>query len=62
MSQLAVLEYFDSERLDGLLGDGARALPAEECDAAEVVALISGGGIDGGRRAALPLSRTRAWW
>jgi lactate dehydrogenase-like 2-hydroxyacid dehydrogenase len=45
MSQLAVLEYFDCERLDALLGDDARALPAEECDVAEVVGLISGGGI-----------------
>jgi D-3-phosphoglycerate dehydrogenase len=45
MSQLAVLEYFDCERLDGLLGAAARALPAKECDAAEVVALISGGGV-----------------
>ena len=45
MSQVAVLEYFDCERLDALLGDAARALPAEACDPGEVVALVSGGGV-----------------
>ena len=45
MSQVAVLEYFDCERLDALLRGEAHALPAEECDAGEVVALVSGGGI-----------------
>jgi D-3-phosphoglycerate dehydrogenase / 2-oxoglutarate reductase len=46
MSQMAVLEYFDCEKLDPLLGDAARALPAEQCDPSEVVAIVSGGGVD----------------
>jgi D-3-phosphoglycerate dehydrogenase / 2-oxoglutarate reductase len=56
---MAVLEYFDCERLDALLGDEARALPAEECDAGEVVALISGGGVtvDAELLAAYPRAR-----
>jgi D-3-phosphoglycerate dehydrogenase len=45
MSQVAVLEYFDAERLDALLGDVARVLPAEASDPTEVVALVSGGGV-----------------
>lgn len=45
MSQVAVLEYFDCERLDALFGDAADALPAEQCDVAQVVALVSGGGV-----------------
>jgi D-3-phosphoglycerate dehydrogenase len=45
MSQIAVLEYFDAERLDALLGDAARALPAEASDPADVAVLVSGGGI-----------------
>ena len=45
MSQMAVLEYFDPERIDALLGDAAHALPAEQCDPAEVVALVTGGGV-----------------
>ena len=32
MSQVAVLEYFDCERLNALLGDTAGALPVERCD------------------------------
>src|SRR6185312_15064946 len=44
MPQVAVLEYFDTERLDALLVGVARALPAEECDVAEVAVLVSGGG------------------
>jgi phosphoglycerate dehydrogenase-like enzyme len=44
MPQVAVLEYFDAERLDALLVGVARALPAEQCDVAEVAVLISGGG------------------
>jgi D-3-phosphoglycerate dehydrogenase len=45
MSQVAVLEYFDCERLDALLGDAARAVTTEACDPGEVVALVSGGGV-----------------
>jgi D-3-phosphoglycerate dehydrogenase / 2-oxoglutarate reductase len=44
MGQVAVLEYFDSERLDALLGAAADALPAEDCDRGEVLGLVSGGG------------------
>jgi D-3-phosphoglycerate dehydrogenase len=44
MNQVAVLEYFDCERLDALLGDAARALPADQCDIAEVGVVVSGGG------------------
>src|SRR6478735_1720019 len=44
MPQVAVLEYFDAERLDALLVGVARALPAEQCDVSEVAVLISGGG------------------
>jgi D-3-phosphoglycerate dehydrogenase len=56
MTQVAVLEYFDYERLDALLGDVADALPAEQCDVAQVVALISGGGlvVDAGLLAGYP--------
>jgi D-3-phosphoglycerate dehydrogenase / 2-oxoglutarate reductase len=43
---MAVLEYFDPEKLDALLGDAARALPAEQCDPSEVVAIVSGGGVE----------------
>ena len=59
MSQVAVLEYFDCERLDALLGDAADALPVEQCDAAEVVALVSGGGVvvDAGLLAGYPNAR-----
>ena len=59
MSQVAVLEYFDCERLDALLGDAAEALPAEQCDVAEVVALVSGGGVvvDAGLLAGYPNAR-----
>ncbi|HET6171040.1 MAG TPA: NAD(P)-dependent oxidoreductase [Gaiellales bacterium] len=44
MSEVAVLEYFDTERLDALLGEAARALPAEQCDVADVQVVVSGGG------------------
>ena len=44
MNQVAVLEYFDCERLGALLGDAARALPADQCDVAEVSVVVSGGG------------------
>ena len=59
MSQMAVLEYFDHERLDPLLGDAVRALPVERCDPAEVVAIVSGGGVtvDAGLLAAYPNAR-----
>ena len=59
MSQMAVLEYFDHERLDPLLGDGVRALPVERCDPAQVVAIVSGGGVtvDAGLLAAYPNAR-----
>jgi D-3-phosphoglycerate dehydrogenase len=59
MSQVAVLEYFDPERIDVLLGDVARALPADRCDPAEVVALVTGGGItvDSDLLAAYPQTR-----
>jgi D-3-phosphoglycerate dehydrogenase len=59
MSQMAVLEYFDHERLDPLLGDGVRALPAERCDPADVVAIVSGGGVtvDADLLAAYPNAR-----
>jgi phosphoglycerate dehydrogenase-like enzyme len=45
MSQVAVLEYFDSERLNALLGDAARAVTPDACDPGEVVAIVSGGGV-----------------
>jgi D-3-phosphoglycerate dehydrogenase len=59
MSQMAVLEYFDPERLDPLMSDGVRALPAERCDPAEVVAIVSGGGVtvDAGLLAVYPNAR-----
>ena len=59
MSQVAVLEYFDCERLNALLGDAADAVPAEQCDVAEVAALVSGGGIvvDAGLLAGYPNAR-----
>jgi D-3-phosphoglycerate dehydrogenase len=59
MTQVAVLEYFDCDRLDALLGDAAHALPAEHCDAGEVVALVSGGGVtvDAELLAAYPRAR-----
>jgi phosphoglycerate dehydrogenase-like enzyme len=59
MSQLAVLEYFDHERLDALLSGGVRALPVERCDPADVLALVSGGGVtvDAGLLAAYPNAR-----
>jgi len=59
MSQMAVLEYFDPERLDLLLGDAARALPAEWCEPSEVVAIVSGGGVtvDAGLLATYPNAR-----
>ena len=41
MPQVAVLEYFDTERLDALLVGVARALPADHCDVAEVAVLVS---------------------
>jgi D-3-phosphoglycerate dehydrogenase len=54
-----VLEYVDPERLDPLLGGGVRALPVERCEAAEVVAIVSGGGVtvDAGLLAAYPNAR-----
>jgi D-3-phosphoglycerate dehydrogenase / 2-oxoglutarate reductase len=60
MSQVAVLEYFDCERLDALLGGAARALPAADCDIEEVHVLISGGGltIDADLLAGFPQART----
>jgi D-3-phosphoglycerate dehydrogenase / 2-oxoglutarate reductase len=45
MSQVAVLEYFDAERLDALLGDAARAVTPEACDPGEVAVVVSGGGV-----------------
>jgi D-3-phosphoglycerate dehydrogenase / 2-oxoglutarate reductase len=59
MSQVAVLEYFDAERLDSLLGDVAQALPAERCEIAEVGVLVSGGGftVDGELLAGYPNAR-----
>jgi D-3-phosphoglycerate dehydrogenase len=59
MSQMAVLEYFDHERLDPLLSDGLRALPAESCEPADVVAIVSGGGVtvDAGLLAVYPNAR-----
>ena len=45
MSQVAVLEYFDAERLDALLGDAAHAVTPDECDAGEVAVVVSGGGV-----------------
>src|SRR4051794_27425001 len=43
MTQVAVLEYFDCQRLDALLGGTADALPAGQCDVSDVRVLISGG-------------------
>jgi len=59
MSELAVLEYFDHERLDRLLDDGLRALPVERCNPRAVVALVSGGGVtvDAGLLAGYPGAR-----
>ena len=59
MSQMAVLEYFDPERLEPLLSDGVRALPVERCNPGEVVAIVSGGGvvIDAGLLAEYPNAR-----
>jgi D-3-phosphoglycerate dehydrogenase len=59
MGQVAVLEYFDCERIDALLGGAARALPAERSDAGEVLGLVSGGGfvIDSELLAAYPKAR-----
>ena len=59
MSQVAVLEYFDTERLDALLGGEARALAAEDCDIPEVRVLISGGGltVDAALLAGFPQAR-----
>jgi D-3-phosphoglycerate dehydrogenase / 2-oxoglutarate reductase len=59
MGQVAVLEYFESEHLDALLGGAARALPVEAADPGEVVALVSGGGltVDAGLLAAYPGTR-----
>jgi D-3-phosphoglycerate dehydrogenase / 2-oxoglutarate reductase len=59
MSQMAVLEYFDPERLDQLLNHGVHALPAERCDPADVVAIVSGGGVtvDAGLLAVYPNAR-----
>jgi D-3-phosphoglycerate dehydrogenase len=59
MSQMAVLEYFDHERLDPLLSDGLRALPAEGCDPSDVLAIVSGGGVtvDADLLAAYPNAR-----
>ena len=45
MAQIAVLEYFDTERLDALLGDTVRAVTPDACDPGEVVAVVSGGGV-----------------
>src|SRR5215213_3065775 len=45
MSQVAVLEYFYTERLDALLDGAASAVTAEACDPDAVVALVSGGGV-----------------
>jgi phosphoglycerate dehydrogenase-like enzyme len=45
MTQVAVLEYFDCQRLDALLGGAADALPAGQCDVSDVRVLISGGGL-----------------
>jgi D-3-phosphoglycerate dehydrogenase / 2-oxoglutarate reductase len=45
MSQVAVLEYFDAERLDALLGDAAQAVTPETCDPGEVAVVVSGGGV-----------------
>src|SRR4051794_39101636 len=45
MSQVAVLEYFDAERLDALLGDAAQAVTPAECDPDEVAVVVSGGGV-----------------
>jgi D-3-phosphoglycerate dehydrogenase len=60
MSQVAVLEYFDCERLDALLGDVGEALPAEQCDVAEVHVVVSGGGVvvDAGLLARYPNAHT----
>jgi D-3-phosphoglycerate dehydrogenase len=54
-----VLEYFDPERLDALLGDAARAVPVEACDPGDVVGLVSGGGVtvDAELLAAYPRTR-----
>jgi D-3-phosphoglycerate dehydrogenase / 2-oxoglutarate reductase len=59
MSQIAVLEYFDCTHLNALLGDVALALPPDRCDPAEVVALVSGGGVtvDAGLLATYPAAR-----
>jgi D-3-phosphoglycerate dehydrogenase len=59
MSQMAVLEYFDHERLNPLLSGGVQALPVGRCDPAEVVALVSGGGVtvDADLLAAYPNAR-----
>ncbi len=59
MSQMVVLEYFDSERLDALLGDAAHAVTSEAADPGEVVALVSGGGVtvDAGLLARYPHTR-----
>jgi D-3-phosphoglycerate dehydrogenase / 2-oxoglutarate reductase len=59
MSQVAVLEYFDTERLDALLGDAARAVSAEAADPGEVEVVVSGGGVtvDAALLAAYPQTR-----
>ena len=59
MAQMAVLEYFDTERLDALLGDAVRTVTPETCDPGEVVAVVSGGGVtvDAGLLARYPRAR-----
>jgi D-3-phosphoglycerate dehydrogenase len=45
MSQVAVLEYFDTERLDALLGGAAQAVTPDGCDPGDVEVVVSGGGV-----------------
>src|SRR3954470_6627490 len=60
MSQVAVLEYFDAERLDALLGDAAQAVTPAECDPDEVAVVVSGGGVTVDAELLSRYPRTRA--
>jgi D-3-phosphoglycerate dehydrogenase len=59
MGTVAVLEYFDVERLAALFAGVAEVLPAEQCDPDQVVGLVSGGGfvVDAGLLAGYPDAR-----
>jgi D-3-phosphoglycerate dehydrogenase len=60
MSQVAVLEYFDTERLDALLGDAAQAVTPADCDPDEVAIVVSGGGVTVDAELLSRYPRTRA--